>query len=181
MKCYDFELNISAYIEGELKQTIRQDLSRHKGNCQNCAQKLVDISRMMENLPNLTKVITSRPFDQKLQDKLREIDNRGPSLWHRLLAMKPLGFEPVPALGFALAIIMVIGASYLFLNQDGLPNVDLNKLSTQSKQNTLQNFKSSVVTPKQNLPSMADSDTSGTSNTKHLDKRIKLVGGDKSR
>ena len=177
MNCYDFELNISAYIEGELKQTVRKDFSKHKDTCKNCEEKLRDISKLMENFPNLMCVTTSSQFDQKLQERIRKIENRGPTIWQRLLEMKPLGFEPLPALGFALSLIMIIGASFFLLNQDGLPNVNFEKLSTQPQQNTPQNFKPSVITPNQNLPSMADSDTSGKSNTKHLDKRIQLVGG----
>ena len=176
MKCYDFELNISAYIEGELKQTVRQDLSRHKENCQNCAQKLVDISKMMENLPKLTQVTTSSQFEQNLQDRIREIDNLGPSFWKRIMKIKPVGLEPVPALGFVLAMVMIIGASYFLLNQDVLPDIDLNKLSKQSQQNSFQKIKPTIISPKQHLPSMADSDTSGKSNTKNLDKRIQIVG-----
>ena len=176
MNCYDFELNISAYIEGELKQTVRENFGQHKDTCNNCEEKLVDISKLMENLPNLMRVTTSSHFDQKLHEKIRSIDNQGPSVRERLLKIKPLGFEPVPALGFALAIIMIISASYFLLNQDVLPNVDFKKLSTQSPQNTEPNFKPSVIAPKQNIPSMADSDTSGKSNTKHMDKRIQLVG-----
>ena len=65
----------------------------------------------------------------------------------------------------------------LLLNQDGLPDVDLEKLSTQSQQKIPQEFEPSVITPQQNLPSMADSDTSGKSNPKNLDNRIKLIGG----
>ena len=177
MNCYDFELNISAYIEGELKQTVREDFNQHKDTCKNCEEKLVDISNLMENLPNFMRMSTSSQFDQRLHEKIREIDNRGSSLWQRLLEMKPLGFEPVPALGFILAMVMIIGTSYLLLNQDSLPNVDFEKLSTQSQQHTPQNFKPSVIIPKQNLPSMADSDTSGKSNAKQLNKRIQLVGG----
>ena len=177
MNCYDFELNISAYIEGELKQTVRGDFNQHKSTCKNCEEKLVDISNLMENLPNFMRMTTSNQFDQRLHEKIRGIDNRGSSLWQRLLEMKPLGFEPVPALGFILAMVMIIGTSYLLLNQDSLPNVDFEKLSTQSQQHTPQNFKPSVIIPKQNLPSMADSDTSGKSNAKQLNKRIQLVGG----
>ena len=131
----------------------------------------------MKNLPNLMRVMTSRKFDQKLKGKIREIDNRRPSIWQRLLEMKPLGFEPIPALGFALAIAMIFGSAYLLFNQDGLPDVDFEKLSTQSQQKIPQEFKPSVIAPNKNLPSMADSDTSGKPNPKNLDNRIKLVGG----
>jgi len=177
MNCYDFELNISAYIEGELKQAIRENFTNHKETCGICCEKLSDISRLMENLPKMSQLSTSSQFDQKLQNKIREIDNQGPSIWQWLMQLKPLGFEPVPALGFAVAMVMIIGASYLLLNQDGLPNIDFEKLSTQSQQNTPQKFKPSVITPTKNLPSMADSDTSAKSNPKHLENRIHLVGG----
>ena len=176
MNCYDFELNISAYIEGELKQAVREDFNQHKDACNNCKEKLVDISKLMENLPNITQVTTSSQFNQKLQEKIHGIDSRGPSIWQRLLKKKPLGFEPVPAMGFALAMVMIIGASFLLLNQDGLPDVDFEKLSTRTQQKIPQEFKPSVITPQKNLPSMADSDTSGKPNLKNLDKHIKLVG-----
>ena len=177
MNCYDFELNISANIEGDLKQVVREDFNQHKDTCKNCKEKLSDIAKLMENLPNLVQVTTSSQFDRSLQEKIREIDNRGPSIWQRLLEMKPLGFEPVPAVGFTLAIVMIIGASFLLLNQDGLPDVDFEKLSTQYQQKIPPEFEPSVITPKKNLPSMADSDTSGKPNPKNLDNRIKLVGG----
>ena len=179
MNCYDFELNISAYIEGELKQAVRENFTIHKEACENCCEKLSDISRLMENLPKISLLRTSSQFDQKLQEKIREIDNQGPSIWQRLIQFKPLGFEPAPALGIALAMVMIIGASYLLLNQDGLPNIDFEKLSTQSQQNTPWKFEPSVITPTKNLPSMADSDTSAKPNPKHLENRIQLVGGNK--
>ena len=85
-------------------------------------------------------------------------------------------FRACPCMGFAFAMAMIIGASFLLLNQDDLPDLDFEKLSTQSQQKTPQEFKPSVIAPNKNLPSMADSDTSGKSNTKHMDKRIQLVG-----
>ena len=92
--------------------------------------------------------------------------------------MKPLGFDPVPAVGFAMAMVMIIGASFLLLNQDGLPDVDFEKLSTQSQKQVPQHFKPSVITPESTLPTMADSDSSvKPENTRHIDNRIKLVGG----
>lgn len=178
MNCYDFELNISAYIEGELKQAVRREFSTHKGKCSICAGKLEDIAHMIRKLPELTQKTTSRQFIHNLHEKIREIDNRGPSIWQRVLQLKPLGFDPVPAVGFAIAIVMIIGASYLLLNQDGLPDVDFEKLSTQSQQQARPQFKPSVITPEPTLPTMADSDSSvKPENTKHLDNRIKLVGG----
>ena len=177
MNCYDFELNISAYIEGELKQAVRREFSTHKETCSNCTEKLGDIAQLIRKLPELTTKTTSSQFIHNLHEIIREIDNRGPSIWQRLVQLKPLGFDPVPAVGFALAIVMIIGASYLLLNQDGLPDVDFEKLSTKSRQQASPQFKPSVIAPEPTLPTMADSDSSvKPQNKKHLDKRIKLVG-----
>ena len=175
MKCYDFELNISAYIEGELKQVVRQSFNEHKGNCTICNEKLTDISMLMDKMPKLTPLVTSPQFIHNLSEKIREIDNRGPSIWERITQFKPLGFEPVPALGFTLAMVMVISASYLLIDTNGLPEINMEKLSTQSQQQTL---KPSVVIPQQTGLSIADSDSSMQPDINHrYDDKIKLTGG----
>ena len=117
--------------------------------------------------------MTSSQFAQKLHEKIREIDNRGPSFWGRLLTMKPLGLEPVPALGFALAMVMIVSTSYLLLNPDVVPIVDevIDKPHLPT-----------IMMPEYNLPqTMADSDTSGKSDTKYPDLPIKTVSGKKGR
>ena len=175
MKCYDFELNISAYIEGELKQVVRQSINEHKEHCTLCREKLADISLLMDKLPKLTPLITSPKFIHNLNDKIKDNDNLGPSVWKRMIQLKPLGFEPVPALGFTLAIIMVIGASYLLINRDGLPEINMEQLTTKSYQQTP---KPSVVIPPQTGLSIADSDSSVQPDIhSRYDDKIKLTGG----
>jgi hypothetical protein len=175
MKCYDFELNISAYIDGELKQVVRQSFNEHKENCILCNEKLADISILMDKMPKLTPLVTSQQFIHNLNEKIREIDNRGPSIWERITQFKPLGFEPVPALGFTLAMVMVISASYLLIDRNGLPEINMEKLSTQSLQ---QPSKPSIVIPPQTGLSIADSDSSVQPDiSNRYDDKIKLIGG----
>ena len=178
MKCYNFELNISAYIEGELKQVVRQSFNEHKENCTLCKNKLADISELMDKMPKLTPFVTSHQFIDNLNVKVQEIDNRGLSILERLKQFKPLGFEPVSALGFALAMIMVISASYLILNRDGLPEINMEKLSTKSQQQTPASFKPSVANLQQAEPSIADSDSSvKLDSPNRSDHKIKLTSG----
>ena len=175
MKCYDFELNISAYIEGELKQVVRQSFNEHKKNCILCNVKLEDISKLMDKMPKLTPLVTSPQFIHNLSEKIREIDNRGPSIWERITQFKPLGFEPVPALGFTLAMVMVISASYLLIHTNGLPEINMEQLATQSQQKAP---KPSVVISPQTGFSIADSDSSVQPDiSKRYDDKIKLTGG----
>ena len=178
MKCYDFELNISAYIEGELKQVIRQSFNEHKDNCTLCKEKLSDISNLMEEMPKITPFITSHHFIHNLNEKIQKIDNRSPSIWERLIQFRPLGFAPAPAMGFALAIVMIISTSYLLINRDGLPEINMEKLSTQSHQQIPKSFKPSVAIPPQIGPSIADSDSSVKPDIRNrYDDKIKLTGG----
>ena len=179
MNCYDFELNISAYIEGELKQVIRKDFIQHKEKCNQCAHKLVDISNMIINMPSLNSLKTSNKFMHKLNENTRKIDNESPSLWQHIIQIKPFGFEPIPAMVFLSAIIVIMSTSYFLLNHDRLPNVDLLKLSKQSPPQIPNTFKPAASPPVQSsFPSVATTDTSEKSKThKRLDNRIKLVGG----
>ena len=175
MKCYDFELSISAYIEGELKQVVRQSFNEHKKNCILCNEKLVDISKLMDKMPKLTPLVTSPQFIHNLSEKIREIDNQGPSIWERITQFKPLGFEPVPALGFTLAMVMVISASYLLIQTNGLPEINMEQLTTKSYPQTP---KPSVVIPPQTGLSIADSDSSVQPDIhSRYDDKIKLTGG----
>ena len=94
------------------------------------------------------------------------------------MQFRPLGFEPAHALGFAIAMVMIVSASYFLLDRDSLPEINMEKLSSRSQNQTPQQFKPSVVNPKQTVPSMADSDSSVKQDNQNLfNDRIKLVGG----
>ena len=176
MKCYDFELNISVYIEGELKKIVRQSFNEHKENCTLCKEKLADISHLLNKMPKLTPLVTSPKFIHDLNEKIQAIDNRGPSILERLIQFRPFGFEPAPALGLSLAIAMVFMASYLLMDRDGLPEINMEQLSTQSQQQTTKPFEPSIVIPPQTGSSIADSDSSIKPRNRYNNK-IKLTGG----
>ena len=176
MNCYNFELNISAYIDGELKQAERESFNQHRDSCNECCNKFTNIYTLIGKMSNFKQIRTSIDFDRKLQEKINQIDNLGPSIWKRLIQYIPFGFEPIPALGFALAITMVFSMSYLLLNQDELPSVDFDRLSVESKEN---NFEPSIKNLTEQLPAIADSDSSKKQNPNNLKNHIKLVGGSK--
>ena len=177
MECYDFELNISAYIDGELKQSDQKVFKEHSVNCMNCKTKLLHISSMIKKMPNLSELRTSVNFNEKLFAKIDKIENYRPSFFERLVKLRLFGLETVPALGFSLSICMIIASLYFLFNQDTLPNLNFDKLSNQIKVNKNSNFKPSVLPPNQNLPTIVDSDTSYKLDPKYLDQQIKLVGG----
>ena len=84
MKCYDFELNISAYIEGHLQQVVRKEFNKHKETCNHCSEKLKDVSQLMNEMPKMASLTTSHEFIHNLNIKIQEIDNQKPSFWETI-------------------------------------------------------------------------------------------------
>ena len=178
MKCYDFELNISAYIEGELKEVIRQSFIEHKDECDLCKEKLGDVMKLINKMPKLESLTTSSQFMENLNQQIVKINNKGPSVWERCKEFRPFGFSPAPTLGFALSLVMIISASYLLIKKDGLPNVNMNKLSDKSQREKSKLFKPSVMIPSQKVPSVANSDSTEKQDINNrYDGKIKLTGG----
>ena len=178
MKCYDFELNISAYIEGEVKKDFRNSFNEHRRTCVPCQEKLADITKSMKEMPKIKSIVTSASFIDILNKKLKEIDNKGPSFLEKLIHLRPFGLEPIPALGFSFALVMVISASYFFINSDKLPEIDMEKLSIKSPKETPEPFKPSLVIPPHTETSIANSDSSVKPNVSNrYNNKIKLTGG----
>ena len=175
MKCYDFELNISAFIEGELKQVIRKSFVEHKENCELCNKKLIDITHTINKMAKMKPITTSPDFTINLNNKINIIDNRKPSIWERLINVRPLGFDAGPALGFVTALIMIIGASYLLIDRDKLPQVQI--FSSKNKNESQAPLSPSVIMPAQPSSSIANSDSLTKSNVSNrYDGKIKLTG-----
>ena len=113
-----------------------------------------------------------------LRSKIDQIEQEGPSIFERIYQFKPFGFQPIQALGFAMALVVCIGTSYLLFNIDTLPNIDLQKLSTQSQQSKNKPYQPKLVSPpNNNRDSFADSDSSTNIDIKNrYDNKIKLTG-----
>jgi hypothetical protein len=174
MNCYEFEKNISASIDGELKKLQKEHFNKHIEECQKCSGKVIEISSMLNNFKLLNEIRTSSNFEASLKGKIREFENKKPGLWHKILNFKPLGFEPIPALGLSLALVMIIGSSYMLLNQDVLPEVKFKKITNNKIPS---NFKPSIVSPIKQVPSIAEEDSSIQLKDKKRNNKIRLVGG----
>ena len=178
MNCYDFELNISAYIEGELKEITRQSFVKHNDECNLCNEKLIDVTDLVNKMPRLESLTTSSQFVEKLNEQIVVINNKGPSYWERFKEFRPFGFAPAPTLGFALSLVIIISASYLLINKDELPNINMNKFSDKSEREKSQLFKPSVMIPSQKVPSVANSDSTEKQDINNrYNGKIKLTGG----
>ena len=94
MKCHDFESNLSAYLEGDLKQRLRKEFNEHKINCVECNKMLNDITELVSNMSNIEPCHTSSNFINNLNKKIVELDNVGPTVWERIFTTHFFGFKP---------------------------------------------------------------------------------------
>ena len=174
MNCYEFEQNISAFIEDEIKKEQREKFINHKTKCLVCSEKTDEVSKMINSLHSLNPVQTSMGFESVLKSKISSIQNEKYGFWHQFINFKPFGFEPIPAMGLSLAFFMILGSSYLLINQDEIPEINLNKII--SNKNTAQ-FSPSFSEPVKENPAIADEDTLINSKRNKANNSIRLVGG----
>jgi hypothetical protein len=174
MNCYEFEQNISAFIEDEIKREQKEKIINHKGECLECATKIDKVSKMINSLHSLDTVQTSSVFESVLKDKISNIENKKDGLWYNLFNLKPFGLEPIPAMGLSLAFLMILGSSYILINQDKVPDIKLNNIISNK---TIFQNSPSISEPVQELPEIADQDTLINSKKNKVNNSIRLVGG----
>ena len=173
MKCYDFELNLTAYIDGEIKEKNRKSFLAHKEMCNDCKQTYNESIDLIKLMPKLNAIKTSSEFINNLNDRIYELDNQAPSLWQRLQQIRLFGYDPLPSFGFALSISLIIIASYFLFTNDQIPNLDINQFTNDSK-----TFNPSARISPQKPSVMADSDSTEKKDiSNRYDGKIKLVKG----
>ena len=130
MNCHEFEKQISDYIDGLLKAAKLKDFSEHHGSCNSCKNKVNEIRDLLEFFPRMNRLETSTNFMEKLSHKIDEYENNTKfSFWKNLSSNGILGIQFPSAIGIAAAMFIFVGASYMLLNQDKIPEIDYKKLS----------------------------------------------------
>ena len=174
MNCYEFEQNISAFIEGEIKKPKKEEFIKHQNNCLECSIKTDKISQMLNNLHSLKNFKTSSSFESTLKDKISNIENKRYGLWDQLKNLKPFGFEAIPAIGLSFAILMIFSSSYLLINFDKVPEINFNNMI--SNKITNQVFPSNKKSLN-NMGNIADEDTLVDLKKNKVKNSIRLVRG----
>ena len=174
MKCYDFELNLTAYIEGEVQEKNRKLFLKHKDECKKCKNKLNDMIYFIKAMPDMKTYETSSSFMRNLNQRIFELDNKEPSLWKKIQTFRPFGYSPAPTIGFALSFVMIMIASYVLFDNDQIPDLNIDNFSNQNKKNN-----PSITISPQKSSIMADSDSTERKDVKNrYDGKIKLVRGE---
>ena len=177
MDCSEFSLQVSSYIEGELKGIDRKQFINHQNNCSKCDQKLVDISIMLKNMPSLNSIKTSDSFIKNLNNRIYSIDNKQSTFWENIRNFNLFTYQPIPLFGSLLALIMIGTSIFLFYDQDFIPNVNLDKISLNSKKQEFDKYEPSVQIPQLNRGNIADTDSMMKIDKKNYNNKIRLVRG----
>ncbi|MBC8197092.1 MAG: hypothetical protein H8E60_04305 [Candidatus Marinimicrobia bacterium] len=130
MNCYEFELNLSDFIEGELKQKDNFNFKTHKNICNSCSKKLESMLTLISNMRRMRTVSVPSNFTRELHYKISNLDNYNIKNSWRFLDIFNLGLKPNHTIAFGLSIIMIITSIVYFSKIDQIPNVKIADFKT---------------------------------------------------
>ena len=142
MNCYNFEENITKFIDNELKQDFRSLFLDHRDGCEKCNKKLESINNNITILHQLPLLKTSDDFLNGLNQKIYDYNNN-PSIWERIKSIKFFELPRIYAVGYVATLFLAIFSSYSLLNMD---TTDYNKINQKVITSLKENSQS------QNLP-----------------------------
>lgn len=141
MNCYDFELNITPFLDGELKQKELTTFRTHRESCTGCKSKLESMKGMLNCLKDIKPLTAPNDFNVKLHHKITQIENRKLAKKWNLLELLPFGMRPLHTMAFGLSLVLVLASSFLLLTVDKVPVVNMDK---HNQANTSNPFKQAV-------------------------------------
>ena len=109
MNCKKIEKYLSAYIDGELDETVRQSVAAHISQCPRCRAKADELDAAAGELSQAPKVNAPADFTERLYERLER-----PLLWQRMLNRLfkpfhikiPLELATAAALGVLVIFVM---------------------------------------------------------------------------
>ena len=133
MNCYEFEINLSNFIEGELRQKDIIKFKSHKKECVGCCEKLQSMILLISGLGKMNSINISDNFSRKLYNKISIIDDKKQVKSWEWIDIFDFGFKPKQAIAFGFSIILVASSIFYFSEIETIPNInmaDFNKPET---------------------------------------------------
>ena len=166
MKISDFDKYICSYLDGDLKPSDIKEFEELINTNLECKERFEEYKKMLSGLSNLETFKTSNDFLDKLNDKINNT-KLSPIKKTKII----FGYDYITISGIAAAIGIFMFSVSTFMSSEGLPSFNLDKLSSKSIQNKIDE-----IEPSRNL--IAEDDTSSENEEADLPK-IHLVGGRK--
>jgi anti-sigma factor RsiW len=86
MNCAKARANLSAYVEQELSEKDRRQVSSHLGRCDRCSRDLFAMQKAINLLRWVPRPEARPDFDDRLYERLRAEERSHPAPWARLQA-----------------------------------------------------------------------------------------------
>jgi anti-sigma factor RsiW len=104
MKCQTFEKKLSAYQDGELSASEKEQVERHLAGCHSCREQNVKLQRTWQTLGEMTEIGPTPGFYNRVAQKIGQESEKGvlESLWGNW------GLRALPSPVFA-SVILAIG------------------------------------------------------------------------
>lgn len=135
MNCYDFQDNISSYIEKELTLKEVKEFDNHLKACPACKEACEGVVSIIHALRDSQRVTLSDRFNTKLQSRLKKTSSKPSNRFGRYFEEgRIFGFEPRYAIASIAAVVLIIVLSIgLFPEKKGAPSGNPIPLSTQKQ------------------------------------------------
>jgi anti-sigma factor RsiW len=104
MKCHLIENKLSAYQDGELSASEKEQVERHLAGCHACRELYVKLQQVWKNLGEMSEIRPTTGFYERVSRRINQAPKRG--VWGTLLGGWGLKGLPSPAI---VSVILAIG------------------------------------------------------------------------
>jgi hypothetical protein len=104
MKCHRIEKKLSAYQDGELSASEREQVERHLADCHSCREQYVRLQQFWQALGDQSEIRPTPGFYKRVSQKIGQTTEKG--VWGFRWGNR--GLRALPSLVFA-SVILAIG------------------------------------------------------------------------
>ena len=184
MNCYEFQDNISTYLDNEFPASKTNLFKEHMEKCSSCSNAVKGVKHSISVMSGLERISTSNSFEDKLQSRLKEINSKPEVNKKRVISSnRVFGYSPTYAFLTAASVIAIVVLSVsLFQDSNtGMPS-DLPALTTQDILNQPMEIPKNIQTENPDILLADESEEDSTVNNQeskigrpNLDNQIQLV------
>lgn len=104
MKCHKIETKLSAYQDGELSASEKEQVERHLAGCHACREQHVKLQQVWKNLGEIAEIRPTPGFYERVSQKIDQAPER--RVWDSLWGNWRLKAYPSPAI---VSVLLAIG------------------------------------------------------------------------
>jgi anti-sigma factor RsiW len=111
MKCHRIEKKLSAYQDGELSASEREQVERHLAGCHSCREQRVRLQQTWQALGEMTEIRPTPGFYKRVSQKIGQTPEKG--VWGSRWGNWGLRALPSPVFASAILAIGILCGTYI--------------------------------------------------------------------